>query len=87
MFLNQPVTCFFKVIEIIPFPGTCAVARFAFFAKFPFMIIVFHMAIVTDRRGIFKNRGLMTKGAFHRFMFASQRERGLLMVKPVNVFP
>jgi hypothetical protein len=51
------------------------------------MIIVFDMTIVTDRRGIFKKGGLMAKGAFHRFMFSDQRKTGLLMVKPVDVFP
>jgi len=75
------------MIEVIPLPGLCRVTGFAFGPETSFVIVVFDMAVITDRGGVFEERRLVTIGTADIPMFIQKLETCFLMIEFLDLLP
>ena len=87
MLLNERIAGLFHVIEVVPFPGLGRVTGLTFCSEMSFVIVVFQMTVITDRRGVLEKRRLVTIGAAHVPMFVQKLETRFLMIEFLDLLP
>lgn len=85
--LYERIAGLFHVIEIVPFPGLCSMTDLAFSPEMSFVIVVFHMTVITDRRGVLEKRRLVAIGTANIPMLVQELETRFLMIEFLNLLP
>jgi hypothetical protein len=83
----QGVSRLFFVVEVFPLERFIGMTFIALRAEPAFVVVVFFVAIVTDRAGVFENLGLVAVATFDGLVFSPYREIGLLVIESGGLFP